>query len=48
MNGLEGPSDAELAKRLQKRLDLVEFPEFDKRYNRNGVNRVTVTDNLSE
>jgi len=40
MNGLEGPSTAELAKRLEKRSNLAEFPKYDKRFNRNGVNRV--------
>ena len=42
MNGLKGPSDAELAKMLRKRLDLVESQEFDKRYIRNGVNRASM------
>jgi len=40
MNGLEGPSTAELAKRLEKRLHIAQFPKYDKRFNRNGVNRV--------
>ena len=35
MSGREGPSDAEMAKRLEKRLD--EMSKFDKRYNRNGT-----------
>jgi len=39
MNGLEGPSTAELEKRLEKRLNLAQFPKYDKRFNRNGVNR---------
>jgi len=41
MNGREGPSTAELAKRLQKRLNLAEFPEYDNRYNRGGVNKIS-------
>ena len=40
MNGLEGPSTAELAKRLEKRINLAQFPKYDKRFNRNGVNKV--------
>lgn len=38
MNGLEGPSTAELEKRLEKRSNLAQFPKYDKRFNRNGVN----------
>ena len=41
MRGLQGPSDAELAKRLQKRLDLVESQKFDKRYNRIGLDKIS-------
>lgn len=41
MNGREGPSTAELAKRLQKRLNLAQFPKYDKRYNRIGTNKVS-------
>ena len=41
MNGLEGPSSAELAKRLQKRLDAVEFQKYDKRFNRVGVDKAS-------
>ena len=41
MNGLEGPSSAELAKRLQKRLDATEFQKYDKRFNRNGVGKTS-------
>lgn len=45
MNGLEGPSDAELVKRLQKRLSQTNFPNYGKRYNRIGVDKVsTFTD----
>ena len=43
MNGLKGPSTAELAKRLQKRVNLAQFPKYDKRYNRNGFNKVSVS-----
>ena len=39
MNGFDGPSTAELAKRLQKRLHLAQPPTYDKRFNRNGVNK---------
>jgi len=35
MTGREGPSDAEMEKRLEKRLDQVS--KFDKRYNRKGT-----------
>ena len=38
MNGLQGPSDAELAKRLEKRLDQA---KYEKRFNRNGVNPIS-------
>lgn len=37
MNGLEGPSNAELAKRMEKRLNQAHIPTYDKRFNRNGV-----------
>lgn len=35
MTGREGPSDAEMVKRLEKRLD--QISKFDKRYNRKGT-----------
>lgn len=41
MNGREGPSTTELAKRLQKRLNLAEFPEYNKGYNRSGVTNIS-------
>ena len=34
MSGCEGPSDAELVKRMEKRLNQA---RYDKRYNRNGM-----------
>lgn len=37
MNGLEGPSSAELVKRMEKRLNQAHVPKYDKRFNRNGV-----------
>lgn len=37
MNGFEGPSDAELAKRMEKRFNQAHIPKYDKRFNRNGV-----------
>lgn len=42
MNGLEGPSDTELMKRIEKRLYQA---RYDKRFNRNGVNPVPVQGN---
>ena len=41
MTGREGPSDAEMVKRLEKRLD--QISKFDKRYNRNGTGFGTVS-----
>lgn len=38
MNGLVGPSDLDLAKRLQKRLN---FENFDKRFYRGGTEKVS-------
>ena len=32
-------TSAELAKRLQKRLDVTEFQKYNKRFNRNGVGK---------
>lgn len=40
MSGLQGPSDAELAKRLEKRLYQA---KYDKRFNRNGVKPISVS-----
>jgi hypothetical protein len=40
MNGLQGPSDAELAKRLAKRLDQA---KYEKRYYRNGVHPISAS-----
>lgn len=40
MNQCDGPSTVELTKRLEKRLRLAQFPKYDKRYNRSGVNRL--------
>lgn len=45
MSGLEGPSDAELVKRLEKRLNQANFQKNDKRFNRNGVDRVSASGN---
>lgn len=39
MNGLQGPSDADLAKRMEKRMDQA---KFEKRFNRNGVNSISI------
>jgi len=43
MNHCEGPSNAELEKRLEKRLRLAEFPKYDKRFNRNGIDRTSAS-----
>jgi len=40
MVGVDGPSDAELEARLVKRFNAAKFPKQEKRYNRNGVNKV--------
>jgi len=41
MAGVEGPSNVELAKRIEKRLNIAKYPNHGKRYNRNGVNRIS-------
>jgi len=41
MTGREGPSDAEMMERLEKRLD--QISKFDKRYNRKGTGVGTVS-----
>ena len=46
MAGVEGPSNAELAKRIEKRLNRAKYPNYGKRYYYNGVNRISDANTL--
>jgi hypothetical protein len=48
MSGPDGPSDAELARRLQKRLSQIDFLNYEKRYNPRSTGNGTDSGSLNK
>ena len=44
MSGLDGPCDTELARRLHKRSSRIDTSNYEKRYDRIGVDRISAFD----